>query len=134
MTDWNKFYLDIAQSFAQQSKDIRLKVGCVIVSQSGVIYPGYNGWAIGESDIADSLEPGQSGAVHSEQSSLCRFDPSINKGSTMYLTSSPCVVCARLIVNCQAINEVYYLNEYRDTRGIKILENCGIKCTKYEEK
>src|SRR3990167_10232136 len=133
MTNWNKFYLDIAQLFAKQSKDPRLQVGCVIVTSGGAMFPGYNGWAIGEQDIPDSLEPGQSGAVHGEQNSICRFDPSINKGSKMYLTSSPCVVCARLIVNCQAIDEVYYLDEYRDTRGIKILEDSGIKCKKYVE-
>ena len=129
MSDWNRIYIDIAQKYAEQSHDPRTKVGCVIATPEGILYPGYNGDERGGSNEPDSLEPGQSGFVHSETNALIKFNPTIHKDSRMYLTHSPCVVCARMIVNTRSIIEVYYAQEYRDTRGLDILRNAGIRCT-----
>jgi dCMP deaminase len=128
--EWHKLYADIAQKYSEQSHDPRTKVGCVIVTQEGILYPGYNGDERGGSNKPDSLEPGQSGFVHAEANALMKFNPTIHKDSKLYLTHSPCNVCARMIVNARSINEVYYCNVYRSSDGLDILTRAGIKIVK----
>lgn len=126
----NKFYLEVAKQFSTRSKDPRLKVGCIIVTPEGIIYPGYNGDEIGGDNQHDSLKPGESGFIHSEENAIIKFNPTIHKGSKMYLSHSPCKMCARRIVNTRAIIEVYYDVEYRIKDGIDLLNERGIKCEK----
>ena len=125
----HRLYLRIAQEFANESKDPKFKVGCVIVTPGKVLYPGYNGDEVGGSNERDSMEHGESGFVHAEANAITKFDPSIHKGSKMYLTYNPCLVCARMIINCGAIDEVYYSNKYEaDMRGVEILKKRGVRC------
>jgi dCMP deaminase len=51
------------------------------------------------------------------------------KRKKMYVTLSPCKMCAKAIINAD-IKEVYYIQEYRDDAGIKLLQNYGIKVCK----
>lgn len=126
---WNKFYLKLAQEYANQSKDPKFKVGCVIVTQEGILYPGYNGDEVGGTNQRDSMETGKSNFVHAEANSILKFNPSIHKGSVMFVNYAPCVVCSRMIVNTKAICAVYYKELYSpDTKGIEVLRKCGIKC------
>lgn len=129
----NRFYIDLAEKYAGLSKDPRLKVGCIIATEEGILYPGYNGDEIGGDNKPDSLDPGNSGFIHAESNAILKFNPTIHKGSKMYITSSPCVVCSRMIVNTRAIKEVYYKDQYRDTRGIDILLKSGIKCEQIKD-
>jgi len=129
MSNWDKVYMDIAKQYASMSKDPRLKVGCVIATPEGILYPGYNGDERGGSNIPDSLEPGKSGFIHAEANALLKFNPTIHAGSVMYITSSPCAVCSRMIVNARSIVKVCYLDEYRLSTGIDILKKAGITCT-----
>ena len=69
-----QFYMSIAKQFSQRSKDPRLKVGCVIVTTQGIIYPGYNGDEIGGTNKQDSAKPGMSGFVHAEANALIKYD------------------------------------------------------------
>ena len=125
----NALYMSIANSFAGQSKDPKFKVGALIVTPEGILYPGYNGDEIGGNNVRDSLETGQSGFVHAEANAILKFNPTIHKGSKMYLTYNPCSVCARMIVNTQAIYEVWYDKEYSaDMKGVEILKARGICC------
>ena len=124
----NKFYCGIARKFAGLSKDPRLKVGCVIVTPEGIVYPGYNGDEIGGNNEHDSDVPGCSGFIHAEENAIIKFNPTIHKGSKMYLSHSPCKMCARRIVNTCAIIEVYYNIEYRKQDGIELLQQRGIVC------
>lgn len=128
---WHKFYMDMAKQFATMSKDPRLKVGCVIVTPEGILFPGINGWEKGGTNEPDSLEPGMSNAVHSECNAIIRFS-TLYKNSKLYCTDSPCAQCARMIVNTQAISEVYYQREYRITKGLDILRNSGIAVYKID--
>lgn len=127
---WHDIYMEIASKYAEQSKDPRLKVGCLIATQEGILYPGYNGDEIGGSNVPDSLDPGQSGFIHAEANALIKFNPTIHKNSTMYITNSPCPTCARMIINTRSISEVYYSAEYRVIKGIEILQKANIKCVK----
>jgi dCMP deaminase len=128
----NRFYCGIAIEFSKLSKDPRLKVGCVIVTPEGIVYPGYNGDEKGGDNVHDSPEPGQSGFIHAEENAIIKFNPTIHKGSKMYLSHSPCKMCARRIVNTCAIIEVYYNIEYRIRDGIELLEKRGIPCKRVD--
>ena len=128
MSTEHDLYMRIAKEYSKESKDPRLQVGCVIATQEGILYPGYNGDEIGGSNIPDSLEPGQSGFIHAEANAILKFNPTIHKNSIMYLTHSPCPVCARMIVNTKAITQVFYDNNYRIGKGVSILQNAGIEC------
>jgi len=125
----HKLYLRIAAEFAKESKDPKYKIGAVIVTPFGVLYPGYNGDEIGGTNKRDSMDTGKSGFIHAEENCIIKFDPTINKGSKLYVTYNPCKMCARRIINTKAISEVYYENEYlEDLEGINILKRSGIKC------
>jgi len=114
------------------SKDPRLQVGCVIVTQEGILYPGYNGDEAGGSNQPDSFEPGGSGFIHAEENAIIKFNPTIHKDSTMYLSHSPCKLCARRIVNTHAIKSVYFAENYRDLAGVELLNKRGVYCEKVE--
>lgn len=124
----HKFLCGIAREISKLSKDPRLKVGCIIVSPEGIFYPGYNGDEIGGDNVPDSLEPGESGFIHAEENAIIKFNPTIHKGSKMYLSHSPCKMCARRIVNTRAIIEVFYNIEYRSRDGVELLEKRNIPC------
>jgi len=127
----NELYMRIANEFANESKDPKFKVGSLIVTPEGILYPGYNGDEIGGTNERDSLEHNCSGFIHAEANSISKFNPTIHKGSKIYITYNPCIVCARMIVNTQAITEVWYEKEYKeDMRGIEILKKRGIRCEK----
>ena len=127
---WDKIWSDFAVSISERSIDPRLKVGAVIVTDDNtqVLAIGYNGDEAGGSNEVESLEPGQSGCLHAEINSLIHLDFNNPKNRKMYLTHSPCRMCAKACVNAR-ISEVYYLIEYRDTSGIELLKRSGIKVT-----
>ena len=127
----HKLYINIAKEFASQSKDPKFQVGAVIVTPEGILYPGYNGDEKGGTNKRDSLEHGKSGFIHAEENCIIKFNPVIHKGSVLYATHNPCRMCARRIVNTQAIWAVYYAIEYKeDMSGVEILRARGIRCEK----
>ena len=69
--------------------------------------------------------PGESGFLHAEINALLKLDYNNPKRKKMYLTLSPCQMCAKAVVNA-GIDEVIYDEEYRDTRGIEILKSSGV--------
>lgn len=126
---WHKFYLRLAKKFACLSKDPKYKIGAVIVTEEGILYPGYNGDEIGGTNERDSMQTFKSGFIHAEANCILKFNPSVHKNCKFYLSHSPCVVCARMMVNTRSINQVYYAEKYsEDLSGIDILEKHGIMC------
>lgn len=115
----------VARTIAERSVDPRLKVGCIIVDPEnrGVLGVGYNGDEAGGRNAVESLEPGQSGFVHAEINALIKTRET--RGASMYVTHSPCPVCARAIVNAR-VARVIYGEAYRDARGVEILQGAGI--------
>ena len=112
---------------SQRSYDKRYKVGAVVVSDDNtqLLSLGYNGNYAGGPNEADSEEPGQSGFLHAEINALLKLDYNNPKRKKMYLTLSPCQMCAKAIVNA-GIDEVVYHEEYRDLTGVKILQDSGV--------
>jgi dCMP deaminase len=126
--------MTIARSVAERSYDPRLKVGAIIVSDDNtrLLSLGYNGNYKGGPNTPDTSEPGQSGFIHAEVNALVKCDYNYNRKKIMYLTHSPCMHCAKLIVNAN-IAEVVYDEEYRDISGLTILRTCGITVNRFSD-
>ena len=129
---WDNIWGDFAKSISDRSCDPKFKVGAVIVTDDNtqVLSVGYNGDHKGGSNKRDSLDHGKSGFIHAEVNALIKMDYNNPKRKVMYLTHSPCSVCAKCIINAN-IDEVAYLNLYeKDTRGLDLLKESGIKVRK----
>lgn len=126
--EWDKIWMDFAQGIAKRSCDSKYQVGAVIVSveNTQVLSIGYNGDQKGGSNKRDSAETGQSGFIHAEINALIKMDYNNPCKKKMYLTLSPCEVCAKAIVNA-GIAEVIYAEFYQHgKKGISILNHAGI--------
>jgi len=115
--------MNLADKLSERSTCARLKVGCVIVSSTNdrVLGLGFNGNAEGLPNGCDSEEPGKCGCLHAEDNAIIKTDFSDPYSKKMYVTVSPCVMCAKRIINSH-IGEVIYRDEYRDRAGLIILE------------
>ena len=126
--DWNSIWMDFAHSIARRSYDPRFQVGGVVVSEdnSQVLAIGYNGDHKGGPNEVDSVEPGKSGFIHAEINALIKMDYNNPKPKKMYLTLSPCIQCARAIIN-GGIKSVFFDVSYRDLSGIELLKQNGVE-------
>ena len=125
--EWNEIWKRFALDIAKRSPDPKFQVGAVIVTEDNtqVLALGYNGDHKGGPNCRDSLETGKSGFIHAEINALIKCDFNNPKSKKMYLTHSPCPVCAKCIVNA-GIKTVIYLKEYTDMSGIDILKESGV--------
>jgi|TARA_R110001599_G_C11895684_1_gene625671 dCMP deaminase len=130
--DWDTIWTDFAKNIARRSYDPQFQVGCCIVSSDNcqVLSIGYNGNHTGGPNERDSAEPGHSGFIHAEINALIKLDYNNPKSKTMYLTLSPCKQCAKAIIN-GGIHKVVYLYKYRDTSGLELLQNNGVKVSRF---
>lgn len=125
-------YLRMAEELAKRSTCARLQVGTVITTPdlTQVLGIGYNGNARGLANRCDSSEPGRCGCIHSEQNALLKAGAQL-PGKVMFVTSSPCVMCAKMVVNGN-VAKVYYRTGYRDAAGLRVLEEAGVEVEQYE--
>tara|TARA_B100000579_G_C22291911_1_gene603152 strand:- start:126 stop:530 length:405 start_codon:yes stop_codon:yes gene_type:complete len=126
--DWDTIWMDFAHSISQRSYDPRFQVGAVVVTEdnSQVLAVGYNGNYAGGPNKVESENPGESGMLHAEINALLKMDYNNPKNKKLYLTLSPCRMCAKAIVNA-GIDEVIYKEAYRDMSGVSLLKDCSIK-------
>lgn len=124
---WDEIWMKFAKSIAERSIDPRHKVGAIIVSgdNTQVLSVGYNGDQEGGMNEVESTTPGESGCIHAEINALIKLDFNNPKKKKMYVTLSPCRMCAKSIVNAR-MDEIVYGEEYRDTSGIDILKKAGL--------
>ena len=124
---WDEVWMATASLIAQRSYDPRYQVGAVVVSDDNtqVLAVGYNGNYKGGPNAAESLTPGESGMIHAEINALLKMDYNNPKRKIMYVTLSPCRMCAKAMVN-SGIAEVVYEEAYRDSGGLEILKDAGV--------
>lgn len=128
---WDMIWMELAFNIAKRSSDTRLQVGAVIVScdNESVLSLGYNGDEAGGNNQPDSLEPGKSGFIHAEINAMIKLNYNDTREKKIYLTHSPCKVCARAIINAK-IKEVIFDKEYRLSEGIDLLRQRNIAVRK----
>ncbi len=124
--------MDFAHSIARRSYDPRYRVGAVVVTDENtqVLAVGYNGNYSGGPNEVESPEPGNSGMIHAEINALLKCDYNNVLKKIMYVTLSPCRMCAKAMVN-GGIKEVVYDEEYRDTSGLDLLRSAGVEVRRY---
>lgn len=119
--------MDVAFGIARRSYDPRYQVGAVVVTDDNtqVLAVGYNGNYTGGPNEVESDTPGESGMLHAEINALLKMDYNNPKRKRLYLTLSPCRMCAKAIINA-GIDEVLYSEEYRDTSGVELLRKSDV--------
>ena len=132
MEKFDKSYLDMAAIWARNSYCKRRQVGAIIVKDRMIISDGYNGTPSGFENICED----ESGVtkpyvLHAEANAITKVAKSGNSslGATLYVTASPCMECAKLIIQA-GIKRVVYRDEYRITDGIDLLRKAGIEVEK----
>lgn len=129
---WDNTWMGVAHSIARRSYDPRHQVGAIVVTSDNtqVLSVGYNGNYSGGPNEVESEAPGESGMLHAEINALLKSDYNNPKKKIMYVTLSPCRMCAKAIVNA-SIDVVVYDEEYRDTSGLELLKDAGIRVERY---
>ena len=122
-------YARMAQIWAENSYCVRRKVGALVVKDNMIISDGYNGTPTGFENICeDENNISKPYVLHAEVNAITKLARSSNssEGATLYVTASPCIECAKLIIQ-SGIKRVIYTEKYRLTDGIELLERAGIE-------
>ncbi len=125
----DKRYLRMAMIWAENSYCIRRKVGALIVKDNMIISDGFNGTPSGFENICeDENNVTKPYVLHAEANAITKVAASSNssKNATIYVTSAPCIECAKLIIQ-SGIKRVVYSEMYRVDDGCKLLERAGVE-------
>jgi dCMP deaminase len=125
---YDKAYLRMALEWGKLSHCKRKQVGALIVKDRMIISDGFNGTPTGfENPCEDEDNYTKWYVLHAEANAILKVASSTQscKGSTLYLTLSPCRECSKLIHQAGIIR-VVYINEYKDTTGLDFLKNAGV--------
>ena len=140
-------YMGVAMLHAKLSKARRSRVGACLVTSQGVCIPGFNGSPVGLSNECEHLAPSTAwggegqmvlvtkpSVIHAELNCILKAAKegiSCN-AATAYVTLSPCVPCAAMMINA-GITKVVYADTYRDTQGLDLLHEAGIIIENFKE-
>jgi dCMP deaminase len=128
-------YLRMASIWAENSYCERRKVGAILVKDKMIISDGYNGTPAGFENICED-ENGSTKpyVLHAEANAITKVARSNNSsdGATLYVTASPCVECAKLIIQ-SGIKRVVFKDLYRLSDGIDLMVRAGIECVHIPE-
>ena len=137
---WNAYFMEITNLVAERSTCLRRSVGAVLVKDKRILATGYNGAPSGlphcldigcmreQNDIPSGERHELCRGLHAEQNVIiqaARYGISI-QGSTLYSTTRPCVICAKMIINA-SIAAVYYEEGYADELADQMLLEAGIE-------
>jgi len=138
--DWDTYFMDIACVVSSRGNCLRRKVAAVIVKDCRIVSTGYNGTPRGVRNCfaggcprCASKAPSGSGLAecicsHAEENAIttAAYHGVSVAGATLYSTLSPCLICAKMIINA-GIREVVYENEYQFTSQTrKLLKEAGV--------
>lgn len=127
-------YLTMASVWAQNSYCQRRKVGALLVKDKMIISDGYNGTPSGFENICeDENNHTKPYVLHAEANAITKVAKSSNSsdGATLYVTSSPCLECAKLIIQA-GIKRVVFTESYRIEDGINLLKRANIEVVQVE--
>ena len=121
-------YLAMARIWAQNSYCKRRQVGALLVKDKMIISDGYNGTPSGFENDCEDDDKTKPYVLHAEANAITKLARSSNNsdGSTLYVTASPCIECAKLIIQA-GIKRVVYGEKYRLEDGINLLKQANIE-------
>lgn len=125
---FDRRYLEMARIWAKNSYCIRRQVGALIVKDRMIISDGYNGTPEGFENVCeDENNKTKPYVLHAEANAITKIAKSNNSsdGATLYITTSPCQECAKLIIQ-SGIRRVVFCDNYHSDDGIQLLKRAGI--------
>ncbi len=128
-SEFDKQYMRIAYIWAQNSYCKRKKVGAIIVKNKMIISDGYNGTPSGFENVCeDENFKTKPYVLHAEANAITKVAKSnySSEGATLYVTTSPCMECSKLIIQ-SGIKRVVFAEKYHDTSGLDLLKKVGIE-------
>lgn len=127
-------YLAMARIWSLNSYCVRRQVGALMVKDKMIISDGYNGTPSGFENVCEEGDKTKPYVLHAEANAISKVAKSNNSsmGATMYITASPCIECAKLIIQA-GISRVVYSEEYRSAEGIDLLRRAGIEVDQVDE-
>jgi dCMP deaminase len=132
---FDKHYIEMARIWAKNSYCKRRQVGALIVKDKMIISDGYNGTPSGFENICeDETGATKTYVLHAEANAITKVARSNNssEGATLYVTSSPCMECAKLIIQA-GIKRVVFSEKYHTQDGLELLARAGIEISYTEE-
>lgn len=132
----------MATLVSKRSTCKRRQIGAIVVKDKQVLSTGYNGAPRGlphcldigclrdELGIPSGTRHEICRAVHGEQNAIVQCGAKLAKGSTIYVNIKPCKICAKLIINA-GISRVVYQGDYPDDEGLELLEEAGVRISRY---
>jgi len=128
-SQFDKRYLEMARIWGKNSYCKRKKVGALIVRNKMIISDGYNGTPSGFENVCeDEKNQTKPYVLHAEANAITKVAMSSNssENATLYVTTSPCMECAKLIIQ-SGIRRVVFSEKYRIQEGLKLLERANIE-------
>ena len=121
-------YMDIARRIASESYATRAKVGCVIVKGTNILAIGWNGMPSGFANACEVSNETNPYVLHAESNAIAKLARSTqsSEGSTVYVTLSPCLDCAKQLYQA-GITRLVYLDAYRCESGLTFLKTAGVE-------
>ena len=133
MSKFDGRYIEMAEIWARNSYCKRRQVGALLVKDNMIISDGYNGTPSGFENVCEENGVTKPYVLHAEANAISKVAKSGNSsaGATLYVTASPCIECAKLIIQ-SGIKRVVYKDEYRLTDGVDLLKRAGIEVLKLD--
>ena len=126
---FDRRYLEMASIWARNSYCKRKQVGALIVKERMIISDGFNGTPAGFENVCED-ESGKTKpyVLHAEANAITKVAKSGNSsdGATLYVTTSPCMECSKLIIQ-SGIRRVVFSENYHDNSGLSLLEKAGVE-------
>lgn len=136
---WDEYFLQLARQAATRSTCLRRQIGAVLVRDRRLLATGYNGSPRGTAHCLDvgclrdqlGIPSGERAelcrAIHAEQNAIVQaaVHGVAIEGATLYTTTHPCILCAKMIINC-GVKEIHYLEGYPDELSKEMLAEAGV--------
>ena len=122
-------YLKMSRIWAENSYCVRRQVGALIVKDKMIISDGYNGTPSGFENVCENdMGITKPYVLHAEANAITKVAKSANNcdGGTLYVTTSPCMECSKLIIQA-GIKRVVFSEKYHNTEGLDILSKVGVE-------
>jgi len=138
---WDEYFASITRQVATRSTCLRRKVGAIIVKDKRILTTGYNGAPMRVKNCLDigSCLREELGVPSGERHEICRglhaeqnaiLQASYHgvqiRDAAIYSTTQPCVLCAKMIINC-GIKKIYYFEDYPDPLALELLGEAGVE-------
>ncbi len=130
----DKRYLRMARIWAENSYCERRQVGAILVKDKMIISDGYNGTPAGfENNCEDENGITKQYVLHAEANAITKVAKSNNssEGATLYVTTSPCPECSKLIIQA-GIKRIVFTDPYRNSEGLDWLKRAGVEVTQID--